>query len=90
MTVIGRKADRSDARRERHLPARKKGPKRHHPAMPFTEVPAFFGRLKNLSALSARALELTILTAARTSEVLLAKWSEVDLEAGIWICASEA
>lgn len=71
------------------LPARKKGPKRHHPAMPFTEVPAFLERLRNGGALSAKALQLTILTAARTSEVLLARWWEFDLDAGIWTIAAE-
>lgn len=71
------------------LPARKKGPKRHHPAMPFSEVPAFFQRLKGVGALSARALELTILTAARTSEVLQSRWSEFDLDGGIWTIPAE-
>lgn len=66
------------------LPARKKGPKRHHPAMPFEDVPDFFGKLKAAPGLSARALELTILTAARTSEVLQARWSEFDLPEATW------
>lgn len=66
------------------LPARKKGPKRHHPAMPFIDVPTFFAKLRAIPALSARALELTILTAARTSEVLQARWSEFDLTGATW------
>lgn len=66
------------------LPARKKGPKRHHPAMPFTDVPTFFAKLRAIPVLSARALELTILTAARTSEVLQARWSEFDLNGATW------
>ncbi len=66
------------------LPARKKGPKRHHPAMPIVEVPKFFGKLRAAQGLSARALELTILTAARTSEVLQASWSEFDLPGTTW------
>jgi integrase len=53
--------------------------------MPFAEVPAFFLDLRARKGLSARALELTVLTAARTSEVLLAKWAEFDLENAIWI-----
>lgn len=71
------------------LPARKKGSKRHHPAMPFVEVPAFMVKLRALSALSAKALELTILTAARTSEVLHATWPEFDLESKTWIVPAE-
>jgi integrase len=34
--------------------------------------------------LAARALEFAILTAARTGEVLGARWDEVDLEAKVW------
>lgn len=66
------------------LPARKKGLKRHHPAMPFVDVPRFFEKLQESQGLSARALELTILTAARTSEVLQAGWSEFDLRGATW------
>ncbi|MCW1401062.1 tyrosine-type recombinase/integrase [Novosphingobium sp. MW5] len=71
------------------LPGNKKGPKRHHPAMPFGEVSGFMTKLRSLSALSARALELTILTATRTSEVLKATWSEFDLEAKTWTIPAE-
>ncbi|QDM15420.1 tyrosine-type recombinase/integrase [Tardiphaga sp. vice304] len=34
---------------------------------------------------SAQALEFAILTAARTGEVIGAKWSEIDLNQRIWI-----
>jgi integrase len=33
---------------------------------------------------SAKALEFAILTAARTSEVVGATWSEIDLRSGVW------
>ncbi len=54
----------------------------HHPAMPYTALPDFMAELstENISAL---ALRLLILTATRTSEVLQAEWSEVDLTAAI-------
>lgn len=71
------------------LPNNKKGPKRHHAAMPFTEVAVFLVRLRALPGLSARALELTILTAARTSEVLQATWLEFDIEAKTWTIPAE-
>lgn len=71
------------------LPKQRKGPKQHHPAMPFEEVPAFMVRLAKRKALSARALELTILTAARTSEALQASWSEFDLNAQLWIIPAD-
>lgn len=55
-----------------------------HAAMPWTDLPAFMNNLAKLQASSARALELTILTACRTSEVLNARWDEIDLEARTW------
>ncbi|WP_337847685.1 integrase arm-type DNA-binding domain-containing protein [Sphingomonas sp.] len=71
------------------LPKQRKGPKQHHPAMPFEAVPAFMVRLAQREALSARALELTILTAARTSEALQASWDEFDLNARLWIIPAD-
>src|SRR5262249_10127748 len=57
---------------------------RHHPALPFAELPAFIAELRKRDSVSARALEFTILTAARTSETIGAKWSEIDLDEGVW------
>lgn len=51
---------------------------KHHPAMPFNELPQFIHELKQMKSLSALALEFTILTATRTSEVLGAKRSEIN------------
>lgn len=59
------------------------GPKRHQPSMPYADVPAFMKVLRSRGEFSARALELTILTACRTSEVREALWEEIDLEAGV-------
>ncbi len=66
------------------LPRRQKLTRGHHLAMPFPEVPAFIARLKEREAVAALALEFCILTAARSGEVLGARWSEVDLDAKIW------
>jgi integrase len=66
------------------LPARTKLSRGHHAAMRYQDVPDFMARLREREALAARALELLILTAARSSEVLGAKWSEVDLETALW------
>jgi integrase len=93
---IERVLDAAAARglRSRENPARWRGhlanllPKRpghiHHAAMLFDDVPAYVAKLRNAEAVSARALEFTILTAARSGEVLGARWSEVDLEAKLW------
>ena len=62
---------------------------RHHPAMPFAELPAFMADLRKRDSVSARVLEFTILTAARTGEAIGAKWSEFDLDAGVWTIPAE-
>ena len=69
---------------EQLLPARAKLSRGHHAAMPIDDVPAFFAELRQAAGISARALEFTILTAARSGEVLGALWSEVDLERRVW------
>lgn len=66
------------------LPARHKLTRGHHPAMPFSQVPDFVKALARRKSMAALALELTILCASRSGEVLGAKWSEFDLDAGIW------
>jgi integrase len=57
---------------------------RHHPALSFADLPDFMAELRARSSVSARALEFTILTAARTSEAIGAKWSEIDFDAKVW------
>lgn len=58
---------------------------RHHPALPYTQLPEFMTELRERDSLSALALEFTILTVARTGEVIGAEWrSEIDLEAKVW------
>ncbi|MDJ1463725.1 site-specific integrase [Nitratireductor sp. GZWM139] len=66
------------------LPPRQKLSRGHHAAMPYVDVPQFMQRLRQSEAMAARALELLILTAARSGEVYGAQWSEIDLDAGIW------
>jgi integrase len=57
---------------------------KHHAATPFKDLPAFMDELKEREAAGARALELTILTAARTGEIIEAQWREFDLEEKVW------
>jgi integrase len=72
------------------LPARGKVRRvRHHAALPYAEIPAFVTALRGRDAVAARALEFAILTAARTGEVLGAKWSEIDLDARVWTIPAE-
>lgn len=72
------------------LPARPgKRDKRHHPALPYADVPEFMAELAHRPGMAARALELTILNALRSNEVLGANWDEFDLNAAIWTIPAE-
>jgi integrase len=66
------------------LPKRQKLTRGHHAAMPFADVPEFLARLRQRDAMAALALEFTILTAARTSEAIGARWDEIDFKQNIW------
>jgi integrase len=65
--------------------------KRHFPAIAYSKVPEFILSLRDSDACqSARlAFEFLILSAARTSEILFATWSEVNLERRIWVIPPE-
>jgi integrase len=67
------------------LPKRLKLSRGHDKAMPFDEVPGFVRKLREMSGVAPVALEFLILTAARSGEVLGARWDEVDLYGRVWI-----
>jgi len=67
----------------------KLGPRKHHPALPYTEVSDFMATLRCQDGVAAAALEFAILTAARTSEVIGAQWSEIDFTRRLWIVPAE-
>jgi len=72
------------------LSKRTKASKGHHAAMEYTGLPAFVQRLiHERDSPSCKALLLLILTACRTSEILLAKWEEVDLANRLWTIPAE-
>jgi integrase len=52
--------------------------------MNYADVPKFMQRLKERESIGRLALEALILTAARSGEIRLARWGEVDLEEGLW------
>ncbi len=58
-------------------------------ALPYREAPALMARLRASPGVAARCLELAMLTAARTAEVLYAEWQEFDLERAEWIVPAE-
>lgn len=57
---------------------------KHHRRLPYAEMPAFMAELRNQAGIGAKALEFTILTAARSGEVRAATWDEFDLTTGLW------
>jgi integrase len=61
----------------------------HHSALPYAEIGAFMADLRSREAVAARALEFLILNASRTSEVLLARWAEIDFGDQIWTIPAE-
>jgi integrase len=58
---------------------------KHLAALPYVDVPAFISGLREREGSDARAFEFTILTAARSNEVLGAQWDEFDLDAAVWV-----
>jgi hypothetical protein len=66
------------------LPARRKLTRGHHAAMPIDDLPDFMAALRARPAIAARCLEFAILTAARSSEALGARWDEIDLRTKVW------
>jgi integrase len=66
------------------LPKRQRLTRGHHAAMNYAEVPTFMGHLRARQATAALALEFTVLTAARSGEVLRARCEEFDLDQAVW------
>jgi len=72
-------------RLDKLLPARSKVRRvEHHAALPYVELPGFLVSLREQEGIGARALEFAILTAARTGEVIGARWGEIDLLDKTW------
>ena len=57
---------------------------KHLAALAYVELPAFLANLRSREATAARALEFLVLTAARTGEVIGARWKEIDLLDRTW------
>jgi len=63
---------------------RSTGRDEHHAALAYDEIAGFLAQLRTQAGTAARALEFAILTAARTGEVLGARWEEFDLAEKLW------
>jgi integrase len=66
------------------LPRPSKLSRGHHAAMPYDQIAAFLADLRGREAAAALALELCILTVARSGEILGMRWNEIDLDKKIW------
>jgi integrase len=88
--VQGHRFGENPARWQGHLnhllPARAKvHAVENHPALPWEQIPEFMAELRKQEGIAARALEFTILTAARSGEARGIPWEgEVDLAAKVW------
>jgi integrase len=84
----GQRSGENPARWHGHLdqllPKRKKITRTHFAALNYADMSDFIEKLHDRQGTAALALEFAILTAARSGEVLGARWSEFDLERGVW------
>src|SRR6516225_5692894 len=73
------------------LPTLPKKRKQHMAALPYPELPAFMAKLRATddSLHRTRALEFTILTAARSGETFWATWDEIDFSNRLWTVPAE-
>ena len=85
-TVNGSREGENPARWKGHLEytfaERAKTRAKHHAAMNYRDVPVFMAELRERDSISARALEFTILTAARTNETIGAV--DVEIDGNVW------
>jgi integrase len=61
----------------------------NQPALPWDELPAFMVELRKRHGVAARGLELTILCASRTGEIIGARWDEFDFDKRVWTVPAE-
>lgn len=59
----------------------------HYPALPSSRINEFMCRLSSYKGrrMTRLAVELTLLTFLRSSEMRFARWSEVDIKKGVWV-----
>lgn len=58
--------------------------RKHHDALPVDQVGAFVRDLRKREGITARALEVLVLTAARSGEIRGATWAEIDIAGAVW------
>src|SRR5260370_15106076 len=72
------------------LPKRSQvAPVENYPALPYQQMPEFIAELRQREGFAARALEWTILTAARTGETVGAVRNEIEPKENLWTVPKE-
>jgi integrase len=93
-TVRGHRVGENPARWKGHLKEALPTPSRvrrvkHHAALPYDKIGAFVADLRRGGGGAAAALEFAILTAARTGEIIGARWPEIDMATSVWTISAE-
>ena len=71
-------------------PPSRVSPVKHHPALPYKQIPAFMAELSEREGIAARALEFLILTGTRTADVIEApRDGEIDEKERVWTIPAE-
>ncbi|HDR9868711.1 TPA: site-specific integrase [Burkholderia cenocepacia] len=88
-TVMGHRTGGNPARYVDHLQlvlprSKKRSQIKHHPALPWEDLPTFVRELELRPRRAARVLHLLILTATRTNEARFARVDEFDLDSRVW------
>ena len=88
-TVRGHRKGENPARWRGHLqkalPARAKAQKvKHHAAIPFEAMPAFWQALQERVGAGADCLAFAVLTLPRSGEARGATWAEIDMAEAVW------
>ena len=77
-------------RLDKILPKRNKVQKPiHFPAMDYRELPEYFRSLRQKETIASKALAFIILTASRSGEARAVTYSELDLDASVWIIPAD-
>tara|TARA_R110002124_G_scaffold231235_5_gene396537 strand:- start:26133 stop:27272 length:1140 start_codon:yes stop_codon:yes gene_type:complete len=85
--ALGLEVDMQAVSKAKALLGKQRRSVQHIPSMPYADVPSFYQWLAGQSKTSVLALRFLILTAARTSEVRLATFDEIDGD--IWYLSAE-
>jgi len=85
--ALGLNVDLQATMKARALLGKQRHTPEHIPSMPYEDAPAFYQWLKGQETTSAAGLRFLMLTVARTSEVRLAPFSEI--EGDVWTIPAE-